>query len=162
KSLDELIPWLYLKGVSSGDFTDALKALLGAGAKGLSANVVVKLKEQWNVEFESWTKRDLSAKEYVYIWADGVYFNIRLDAEDRHPRDLPRRDEEGRHEGVRHVRGEVRRQLRCRDLVPQEGPRRAARVLRLPRRALEAHPHEQSDRVHVRDRSSSPPAHEGE
>jgi putative transposase len=83
KSLDELIPWLYLKGVSTGDFQDALQALLGAGAKGLSANVVVKLKEQWNVEFESWTKRDLSAKEYVYIWADGVYFNIRLDADDR-------------------------------------------------------------------------------
>lgn len=83
KGLNELIPWLYLKGVSSGDFTDALKALLGAGAKGLSANVVVKLKEQWAVEFQSWTKRSLAAKEYVYIWADGVYFNIRLDADDR-------------------------------------------------------------------------------
>jgi transposase-like protein len=83
KSLDELIPWLYLKGVSSGDFQDALKALLGAGAKGLSANVVVKLKEQWSAEFERWAKRDLSAKEYVYVWADGVYFNIRLDSDDR-------------------------------------------------------------------------------
>ncbi|MEK7357257.1 MAG: IS256 family transposase [Bdellovibrionota bacterium] len=83
KSLNELIPWLYLKGVSTGDFQDALQALLGTGAKGLSANIVVKLKEQWNVEFETWNKRDLSAKEYVYMWADGVYFNIRLDADDR-------------------------------------------------------------------------------
>jgi transposase-like protein len=83
KNLNELIPWLYLKGVSTGDFQEALQALLGAGARGLSANVVVKLKEQWTVEFESWTKRDFSAKEYVYIWADGVYFNVRLDADDR-------------------------------------------------------------------------------
>lgn len=83
KSLDELIPWLYLKGISSGDFTEALQALLGAGAKGLSANVVVKLKERWKVEFEAWNQRDLSAKEYVYVWADGVYFNIRLDSDER-------------------------------------------------------------------------------
>jgi putative transposase len=83
KSLDELIPWLYLKGVSTGDFSDALQALLGAGARGLSANVVVKLKERWNVEFENWSKRSLAGKEYVYVWADGVYFNIRLDADER-------------------------------------------------------------------------------
>ena len=83
KSLDELIPWLYLKGVSTGDFTDALQALVGAGAKGLSANVVVKLKEKWNVEFETWNKREVSTKEYVYVWADGVHFNIRLGDDDR-------------------------------------------------------------------------------
>jgi putative transposase len=83
KSLDELIPWLYLKGISTGDFSEALEALLGAGAKGLSANVVVKLKERWNDEFKAWSTRSLSAKEYVYVWADGVYFNVRLDAEDR-------------------------------------------------------------------------------
>ena len=67
KSLDELIPWLYLKGISTGDFADALQALVGVGAKGLSANVVVKLKERWNAEYEAWNKRDLSAKEYVYV-----------------------------------------------------------------------------------------------
>jgi transposase-like protein len=83
KSLNELIPWLYLKGISTGDFSEALQALLGAGAKGLSANVVVKLKEQWNVEFEAWCKRSLVAKEYVYVWADGVYFNVRLKPDER-------------------------------------------------------------------------------
>jgi putative transposase len=83
KSLDELIPWLYLKGVSTGDFSEALQALLGAGAKGLSANVVVKLKDHWNAEFEAWSKRSLAAKEYVYVWADGVYFNVRLDPGER-------------------------------------------------------------------------------
>lgn len=83
KNLNELIPWLYLKGISTGDFSEALQALVGAGAKGLSANVVVKLKDQWSGEFEAWTKRSLGAKEYVYIWADGVYFNVRLDPGER-------------------------------------------------------------------------------
>lgn len=82
KSVDELIPWLYLKGISTGDFTEALQALLGPSATGLSANVVVRLKEQWGVEFEAWRKRDLSEKKYVYFWVDGVYFNVRLE-EDR-------------------------------------------------------------------------------
>jgi len=81
KSIDELIPWLYLKGVSTGDFSEALQALLGADAKGLSANVIVKLKNAWNDEFKSWERRDLSEKEYVYVWADGVYCNVRLDDE---------------------------------------------------------------------------------
>ena len=84
KSIDELIPWLYLKGVSTGDFQDALQALLGEQAKGLSANVVVRLKQQWVEEYEQWNRRDLSGKQYVYIWADGIYANIRLeDAENR-------------------------------------------------------------------------------
>lgn len=82
KSIDELIPWLYLKGISTGDFTEALQALLGPSAPGLSANVVVRLKEQWRVDFEAWRKRDLSEKRYVYFWVDGVYFNVRLE-EDR-------------------------------------------------------------------------------
>jgi transposase-like protein len=79
KAIDELIPWLYLKGVSTGDFSEALVALIGPQAKGLSANVVVKLKEQWQEEFTAWQQRDLSGKEYVYFWADGIYFNIRLE-----------------------------------------------------------------------------------
>lgn len=79
KSLEELIPWLYLKGVSSGDFQEALQALLGEQARGLSANVVVKLKEQWINEYQQWMSRDLSGKQYVYIWADGIHVNVRLE-----------------------------------------------------------------------------------
>lgn len=81
KSIDELIPWLYLKGVSTGDFSEALQSLVGPNAKGLSANVVVKLKNVWNTEFKEWEKRDLSEKQYVYVWADGIYCNVRLDDE---------------------------------------------------------------------------------
>lgn len=79
KTIDELVPWLYLKGISTGDFPEALQALLGPDAKGLSANVIVKLKDAWNEEFKAWQKRDLSQKEYVYVWADGIYCNVRLD-----------------------------------------------------------------------------------
>ncbi|MFW6125209.1 MAG: transposase [Pirellulales bacterium] len=79
KAIDELIPWLYLKGVSTGDFSEALEALVGPQAKGLSAGVVVKLKEQWQEELAAWQERDLSEKQYVYFWADGIYFNIRLE-----------------------------------------------------------------------------------
>jgi transposase-like protein len=79
KALDELIPWRYLKGVSTGDFSEALAALVGPQAKGLSPNVVVKLKEQWPQEYSTWQQRDLSAKEYVYFWVDGIDFNIRLE-----------------------------------------------------------------------------------
>jgi len=81
KAIDELVPWLYLKGISTGDFPEALQALLGPDAKGLSANVIVKLKDAWNDEFKAWQKRDLSQKEYVYVWADGIYCNVRLDDE---------------------------------------------------------------------------------
>ncbi len=79
KSIDELIPWLYLKGISTGDFQEALQALLGEDAKGLSPNVVVRLKEQWGQEYDEWNRRDLSEKQYVYIWADGIHVNVRLE-----------------------------------------------------------------------------------
>ncbi|MFQ5464268.1 MAG: IS256 family transposase [Phycisphaerae bacterium] len=79
KSVDELIPFLYLKGVSTGDFQEALQAILGTDCPGLSANVVVRLKEQWTAEHEEWCRRDLSTKEYVYVWADGIYVNVRLE-----------------------------------------------------------------------------------
>ena len=82
KSIEELIPWLYLKGVSTGDFSEALTALLGADAPGLSATTVTRLKAVWQQEYEAWSKRSLAGKEYVYVWADGVHFNIRLE-EDR-------------------------------------------------------------------------------
>lgn len=78
-AIEELIPWLYLKGISTGDFGEALQALVGERAKGLSANVVVRLKEQWADEYDQWMKRDLSGKRYVYIWADGIHAKVRLE-----------------------------------------------------------------------------------
>jgi putative transposase len=82
KSIEELIPWLYLKGISSGDFSEALAALLGPQAKGLSAATVTRLKGVWQQEYEAWSQRSLAGRHYVYVWADGVHFNIRLE-EDR-------------------------------------------------------------------------------
>lgn len=78
-SIDALVPILYLKGVSTGDFAEALTGLLGEGAKGLSATNVVRLKEVWEKDYEAWQKRSLTGKRYVYWWADGVYFNVRLE-----------------------------------------------------------------------------------
>jgi len=80
-SLDTLIPVLYLKGISTGDFTEALEAILGPNAVGLSPTNIVRLKEGWKADYEAWTKRDLTGKRYVYWWADGIYFNVRLDPE---------------------------------------------------------------------------------
>jgi transposase-like protein len=82
RSLEELIPWLYLKGVSTGDFGEALSALVGPGAEGLSASTITRLKAVWEEEFQEWTERSLAGKQYVYVWADGVHFNVRLE-EDR-------------------------------------------------------------------------------
>jgi putative transposase len=79
KAIEEFIPWLYLKGISTGDFSEALRSLLGEQAKGLSPNVVVRLKEQWTAEYEEWNRRDLTGKHYVYIWADGIHVNVRLE-----------------------------------------------------------------------------------
>jgi transposase-like protein len=79
KSIEELIPWLYLKGVSTGDFSEALQALLGPDAAGLSATTVTRLKGCWEEEFKTWSKRSLQGKQYAYVWADGVHFNIRLE-----------------------------------------------------------------------------------
>jgi putative transposase len=79
RSLEELIPWLYLKGVSTGDFAEALGALLGPDAPNLSATTVTRLKAVWEEDYRAWSKRTLAGKRYVYVWADGVHFNIRLD-----------------------------------------------------------------------------------
>lgn len=79
KAIEEFIPWLYLKGISTGDFTEALTTLLGEQAKGLSPNVIVRLKEQWTTEYDEWKRRDLTGKQYVYLWADGIYVNVRLE-----------------------------------------------------------------------------------
>ena len=81
KSVEELLPWLYLKGLSSGGFGEALAALLGPDAPGLSASTIARLKTLWWEQYVAWQKRDLSAKRYVYFWADGVYFSPRLEHE---------------------------------------------------------------------------------
>jgi transposase-like protein len=79
RSLEALIPWLYLKGVSTGDFSEALAALLGTDAPGLSQTTISRLKAVWKQQYDAWRQRDLSKKQYVYVWADGVYFNVRMD-----------------------------------------------------------------------------------
>jgi putative transposase len=81
KSVEEVLPWLYLKGISTGDFQEALQALLGSDASGLSASTISRLKRIWEEEHESWSQRNLKSKRYVYIWADGVYFNIRSETD---------------------------------------------------------------------------------
>ena len=77
-SIDALIPALYLKGVSTSSFPEALEAILGENAPGLSPANIVRLKQIWDEEYQGWKHRDLSDKHYVYIWADGIYFNVRL------------------------------------------------------------------------------------
>ena len=83
KGVDELIPWLYLKGISTGDMPEALQALLGPDCGGLSANTVVRLKQAWEAEYQEWSKRSLAGQEFVYVWADGIHCNIRLGEGDR-------------------------------------------------------------------------------
>src|SRR4051812_27451914 len=79
KSLEGLLPWLYLKGISTGDFSEALQAILGPDAPGLLATTITRLKAAWEDEFAAWNKRSLAGKHYVYVWADGVHFDIRLE-----------------------------------------------------------------------------------
>jgi putative transposase len=79
KSLEVPIPILYLKAISSGDFEEALAALVGKDAPGLSASTIARLKDAWSEEHERWQKRDLSPKRYVYLWADGIYVQARLE-----------------------------------------------------------------------------------
>ena len=79
KSIEALIPWLYLKGISTGDFSEALASLLGPDAPGLSPSSISRLKSGWVEEYREWSRRDLSDKRYVYVWADGVYFQARLE-----------------------------------------------------------------------------------
>ena len=80
-TLEKLIPVLYLKGISTGQFGEALEAILGPGAGGLSATSVTRLIQEWQKDYQAWNSRDLSDKEYVYWWADGIYFNVRLEDE---------------------------------------------------------------------------------
>ncbi len=80
-NIDNLLPLLYLKGISTNDFSTALSAILGEGAKGLSSVTIVRLKRIWEDDYKKWSKRDLSNKRYAYFWVDGIYFNVRLDNE---------------------------------------------------------------------------------
>lgn len=77
-SVEAVIPLLYLKGISTGDMGEVLETLLGKQAQGLSATNIVRLKQVWETEFEDWNKRSLSGKRYIYLWVDGIYFNVRL------------------------------------------------------------------------------------
>jgi len=79
KSIEEVLPWLYLKGISTGDFQEALQTLLGINAQGLSAATISRCKRVWEQEHEAWNRRSFENKRYVYIWADGIYFGIRSD-----------------------------------------------------------------------------------
>lgn len=79
KSLDALLPVLYLRGISTGDFQDALSALLGKDAPNLSPSVIARLTADWQAEYERWQRRDLSVRRYVYLWADGVYLQARME-----------------------------------------------------------------------------------
>jgi putative transposase len=79
KSLDALLPVLYLRGVSAGDFQEGLAALLGKDAPNLSPAVISRLTAEWQADYDAWQKRDLSARQYVYVWADGVYLQARME-----------------------------------------------------------------------------------
>lgn len=81
KSVDELVPWLYLRGISTSDFTEFLQKLTGSDAASLSPTTVVRLKEVWQKDYEAWNRRSLKGKRYVYLWVDGIHVNVRLDDE---------------------------------------------------------------------------------
>ena len=98
KSIEDLLPWLYLKGISTGDFHEALAALLGPNAAGLSSTTISRLKSDWWDEYDRWQRRDLSARRFVYIWADGVYFRPRMAEEKQCVLVLIGADEWGRKE----------------------------------------------------------------
>ena len=79
KNIEELLPWLYLRGISTGDFSESLKHLLGEDAPGLSPRTICRLKADWEKDLNAWRTRDLSKKRYVYVWADGIHTNVRMD-----------------------------------------------------------------------------------
>jgi len=79
RSIEELIPWLYLKGISTNSYQEALASLLGKDAPGLSPSSVVRLKKAWEDEYGEWRTRSLAERRFVYLWADGIYFNVRLE-----------------------------------------------------------------------------------
>lgn len=80
-SMDNLIPILYLKGVSSREMSEALASIVGPGAAGLSATNIVRLKAQWEQDYQAWSAKSFQGNSYVYFWADGIHFNVRLEGE---------------------------------------------------------------------------------
>ncbi len=98
RSIEDLLPWLYLKGISTGDFQEALTALLGPNAAGLSSTTISRLKADWWSDYERWQRRDLSTRRFVYVWADGVYFQPRMAEEKQCVLVLIGADEWGRKE----------------------------------------------------------------
>jgi len=80
RSLESALPWLYLKGISTGEMSDALSVLVGPDAKGLSANSIARLKQKWSDDYQSWKQKDLSKETWVYIWADGIYSRLRAES----------------------------------------------------------------------------------
>jgi len=79
KRLEAVLPWLYLKGVSTNDFDEALKALFGESVRGLSPSTITRLKRAWEAEYAEWRQRDWQGREFVYLWADGIYVNVRAE-----------------------------------------------------------------------------------
>lgn len=84
KNMDEFLPFLYLKGISTGSFVEVLEKLLGKKIPGFSPNQICRLKEFWRMEYEDWSKRDLSKDQYIHWWVDGIHFNVRLEEDARH------------------------------------------------------------------------------
>jgi len=129
KSIEELLPWLYLKGISTGDFSEALSALLGPDAPGLSATTITRLKADWWDDYERWSKRDLSTRRYVCFWADGVYVTPRMDEDRQCMRVIIGADEWGNKDGLGLIDGLRESTQSWRELL-----------LDLKRRGLEAAP----------------------
>ena len=153
KSLDALLPVLYLRGISTGDFQEALAGLLSKDAPNLSPSVIGRLTAAWEGEYDAWRRRDLSARRYVYIWADGVYLQARMEPIAECMLVVIGATPE-------HLRAEIRGEVREGRRLPGERPGRAPRLLRLPRRALGPPEDRQSDRERVRHRPASDGAHQ--
>ena len=145
------MPVLYLRGISAGDFQEALAALLGKDAPNLSAAVIGRLKSEWEDEYRQWQKRDLSARHYVYVWADGVYLQARMEPQAECMLVLMGATAEGKKELIGLQTGmresgqswkELLVDLKARGLVvaPQVAIGDGARVLEGPRRGVPYHP----------------------
>jgi putative transposase len=179
KSLEELLPWLYLKGISTGDFQEALTARLGRDAPGLSASTISRLKEAWQEEHRRWSRRDLSNWRYVFLWRDGIHFGVRLEDAAQCLLVVIGATADGKKEWVALSDGyreseaswrEVLLDLKARGLTmaphlvpdgvpaqvpesggpPGKGPGEFVGLLRFSSRALDSPPDDPSDRIHVR------------
>jgi len=100
RSIESLLPWLYLKGISTGGFQEALSSLLGTEARGLSSSTISRLKAVWGEEYAQWHRRDLSRKRYLYFWVDGIHCNVRMDSDKQCLLVIIGATEEGRKEVV--------------------------------------------------------------